>query len=182
MLKKILSVVAGLAISLNLLMPAPALAQIEYDYDWDSFSTEYDYDDIYSTTSDLTDEEAAAAAGLALLFGGVWLAIFGAISLVSYIYISLTLYITAKKLKSENLWFAWVPLLNLYLMCKMAGLSAWSMLLWLVPLVNVGYAVYLYMKIAEKRGFPNYIGLLILVPALNFIIPGYIAWAEPSKK
>lgn len=37
-----------------------------------------------------------------------------------YIYFAYTLMIIANKTNTENLWYAWIPIVNLYLMCKIA--------------------------------------------------------------
>lgn len=37
-----------------------------------------------------------------------------------YIYFAYTLMIIANKTNTENSWYAWIPIVNLYLMCKIA--------------------------------------------------------------
>lgn len=153
-----------------------------YEYDWDSLMNDAETVDEYVATDTLSDEEAAAVAMLSALFGGAMLIVMIVMMIASYIYTSLTLMVTAKKLNVENSWLAWVPIANLYIANKSAGLSAWMMLLMIVPFVNIGYSVYLYMMMAQRRGFASWIGILILVPFVGVIIPGYIAWAEPKKE
>ncbi|HVX92698.1 MAG TPA: DUF5684 domain-containing protein [Candidatus Dojkabacteria bacterium] len=151
-------------------------------------STSNDYQYLYSTqdtsgstdTSTTTSAEDAAAAAVGLLFGGVFLVVGLVFALVGYIYSGLTLMATAQKLNVPNAWLAWIPLANLYLMTQCAGLSPWTMLLILVPFVNFIYAVYVYMKISERRGFNQLLGLLILVPVANLIWMGVLAWGKPS--
>lgn len=139
----------------------------------DDFWTDTTYD--YTTTTDLSGAEAAAAIGIIM---GIW----AIIMLPMYIYFALTLMTIAKKLGLKNGWFAWIPILNIILMFQCAGLSPWLFLLMFVPLANIIVLIYAYMKIAERRGFESWLGILMIVPIANIIIPGYLAWAEPPKK
>ncbi len=143
-----------------------------WDDDWLN-DTSYDYE--YNTTTDLSGAEAAAAIGIIL---GIW----AIVLLPVYIYFALTLMVTAKKLDVSNAWFAWIPILNLILMFRCAGLSPWLFLLFFVPLANLIVMIFAYMKIAERRGFESWLGILMIVPIANIIIPGYLAWGEPPKK
>ncbi|KKR05970.1 MAG: hypothetical protein UT34_C0001G0010 [candidate division WS6 bacterium GW2011_GWF2_39_15] len=153
-----------------------------YNYDWETeWNTTWNDLNNTETTTDLTDEEAAALGVFATMFGGAMLVISLVFALAGYIYYSLTLMVTAKKLNVPNTWMAWVPIANVFLAIKCADQRAWTFLLFLVPLVNLGYAIYIYMKIAERRGFQSWLGLLMLVPIANIILPGYLAWAEPKK-
>jgi hypothetical protein len=36
----------------------------------------------------------------------------------------------------------------------------------------------LWMAISEARGKPNWWGILTIVPILNFVVPGYLAWSD----
>ncbi|MHB1362174.1 MAG: DUF5684 domain-containing protein [Thermoleophilia bacterium] len=56
-------------------------------------------------------------------------------AVAAYVYYSFSLMTIASKTSTANGWFAWVPFLNLYLMCKIAGRPGWWLLL--VPLVNI---------------------------------------------
>lgn len=72
--------------------------------------------------------------------------------IVIYVYIAYTLMVIANKTNTENSWFAWIPILNLYLMCKIADKPGWWLILFLIPLVNIVIAIIVWMKIAEKMG------------------------------
>lgn len=188
MLKKILIPIASFLLMLG--MPFAVLAQSEdtpvldtsydYQYDWSAFENEY---------SALTDAEAAALGGAAL-FGTAFAVIMAIVSSVAglamYIYMSLALMTIANKLGVENGWFAWVPILNLILMAKLGDVNPWLLLLFLIPGVNaifmLYFAVAVFMKICEKRGLDKYIGLLILLPVANIVLPGYLAWAKLQSK
>jgi hypothetical protein len=163
-----------------LISPAFAQTDTTYDYDWDYSYDDFDYEAL-STTSTLTDEQAATVATGLLATLLVVLPILTVVGIGSYIYFSLAFMTIAKKLNHEKPWLAWVPLANMYLYVKLAGLSGWSALLFFIPAVNFVFIIIVMMKIAEKRGFESWLGLLIIVPMLNILIPGYLAWAEPKK-
>jgi Family of unknown function (DUF5684) len=57
----------------------------------------------------------------------------------------------------DSAWFGWIPVLNTILMCRIARISAWSVLilrLGAVPgigaLVSIGYTIYLWVKIRQR--------------------------------
>lgn len=155
---------------------APLAAQTDYDYDFD-----YDYD--YTTTT--VDEDAAV---LGTLFAGGMLIFMLGILFVLYLYMGFAMMTIAKKVGEPNGWLAFIPIANLYLFVKLAGLPGAYALIFLVAIIPVlgGLAVmvfyiYLWVKIAERRGFPNWYGVLIIVPLVNLILPGYIAWGNPPQ-
>ena len=96
---------------------------------------------------------------------------------VLYIYSSLCLYLIAKKLNVEAAWTAWVPLLQVWAFLRSAGKSlAWILLL-LVPLVNAIVGVYLWICITENLGKNKWLGLLMLLPVVNLIFLGMLAFS-----
>lgn len=176
MKKFILSLSAGL-LALSMFAVTPALAQDDLDFDLDSYDYEWDYD----TTTELTDEDAALIAGIGLLTFGF----FGVFALGLYIYMGLTLMTIGKKLNFESPWMAWVPIANIYMMLKIADLPGWTLILLFIPFINflfTFFMIYVWMKIAEKRGFESWVGILMIVPVIGIAVPGYIAWAEPKPK
>ncbi len=101
------------------------------------------------------------------------------ISLITYLYFSYSLYVIAQKSgHSDNAWFAWIPIINAFLMLQIAGEPGWWFILLLIPIVNIVIGVIVWMKIAEVRGKPNWWGILILVPFVNLIVPGYLAFSD----
>ena len=47
-----------------------------------------------------------------------------------------------------------------------------------IPLVNIVIAVIVWMGIVEARGKPSWLGILMLIPVVNIIIPGFLAFTE----
>ncbi|HMB26054.1 MAG TPA: DUF5684 domain-containing protein [Patescibacteria group bacterium] len=107
--------------------------------------------------------------------GMVWSYVF---YIAVYVYTALTLMLIAKKTKDEPAWLAWIPIVNVFLMVKIAKMSYWSILLIFIPLVNIVWGVYLWWKIAEARGKSGWWGIAMIVPIVNFIAMGYLAFSE----
>ncbi|HLD00916.1 MAG TPA: hypothetical protein VJC39_04170 [Candidatus Nanoarchaeia archaeon] len=102
-----------------------------------------------------------------------------------YVYSSMVLMTIAKKTKTKNPWMAWIPVANIYLMTQIAGLNGlWTLaiLLPLIPFIGslamMGVIVWWWWKIAEKRKFPAWLALLMLIPLVNLIVMGVIAWGK----
>ena len=114
------------------------------------------------------------------------------ISVALYVYSSLAYMTIANKLGVENAWLAWVPITNVYLITRMAGMSWAPMLLmagFIIPIVNVFciiiFTVFSFVwmwKIFEKVGRPGWWVLLGLIPFVGalvlFILLGVAAWGK----
>ena len=99
-------------------------------------------------------------------------------SLVMYFFLTFCLMVIAQKLETPNSWLAFIPIANVYLMCKMVGYSGVLVLLLLVPVVNFIFLIVLWWKIAEARDRSGWLGVLMLVPIANVIIPILLAFTE----
>ena len=122
-----------------------------------------------------------ALAGLLLGLGAA--AIF--VALAVYAYLAITLMFIANKTKTSNSWLAWIPIANFYLMtqvAKVSGLWTLAILMAFIPVVGglavAGVSIWLFWRVAERRGFPGWISLLLLVPVVNLIVLGILAWAK----
>ena len=127
------------------------------------------------------DSAAAAAVGTAGgIFAGFMLVIWFFVMIAVYVVMALSLSKIAIKTKTnvEHAWFAWVPILNIILMLNIAGFSGWYIFVLMIPFVNVVFAVYVWMKISKACGKPDYLGLLVLVPLANILLPLYLAYGE----
>ncbi|MBE0434132.1 hypothetical protein IBX73_11805 [candidate division WOR-3 bacterium] len=106
-------------------------------------------------------------------FAAYWL-----LWLIIYVYISFCLMTIANKTGTANAWLAWIPIANIYLMCKVAGKPGWWLILFLIPIVNIIISIIVWMKISEARKKPGWLGILMIVPFVNLIIPGILAFAD----
>jgi hypothetical protein len=119
-------------------------------------------------------------AGVAFLL--VFLFVSVAVLFAFYIYLALALSAIAKRTNTEPAWIAWVPVANLYLCTKIGGTPWWSVLLFIflgwVPGVPAVIAVWWWWKIAEARHKEGWWGLLMVVPIVNLVVVGLLAWGE----
>jgi len=117
----------------------------------------------------------AAAAALVVLF----------VVFILYIYSSLCIMFIAKKTAKTPAWLSWIPIGNLFLLCKIAGITYWWLLLLLVyivpiagPLIFLAFCGYLWYKVALARKKPGWVGILWVIPLVNLVVMGYLAFSE----
>jgi len=118
------------------------------------------------------------------LFAAFYL-IFLVVVLALYIYTSIALMTIANKTRTRNAWLAWIPIANFYLVTQIAGVSGlWTLALlaalvpFVGPLLLAGVGIWLFWRVAEKRRFPGWISLLLLIPVVNLVILGILAWGK----
>ena len=98
------------------------------------------------------------------------------LGLVAYIVFALPLYTMGTKTGSKNAWWAFVPILQTFLLIEIAGKEWWWFLLLFVPCINIVVAIMLWMAAAEAMNKPSWLGILMLLPVANIIIPFYLAY------
>lgn len=123
-------------------------------------------------------------AGLAAVSGIIFLIVV-ILSLGMYVYISFCLYVIGQKTNQGPLWLAWVPIAQIILMFKIAGLSYWWLLVFLtsfIPIIGslavLALSGYLYYKIALARNKPGWMGILMFLPLVNLVVIGYLAFSD----
>jgi hypothetical protein len=82
--------------------------------------------------------------------------IFVLFAIASYVYFALAQMTAAKKLKTENEWFAWIPIANLFLMAKMAKKAYWP--------------IYLFLAGIAFQIFFGIIGAILFVVTKNSVL------------
>jgi hypothetical protein len=100
------------------------------------------------------------------------------IGLAAYVYTALAVQTIAEKTSTDNSWLAWIPIANLILLLNIAKKPIWWIVLCLIPLVNIIIFIIVWMAVAEARGKPGWVGVLLIVPVLGALMPGYLAWAD----
>ncbi|MEK6886753.1 MAG: hypothetical protein AABW88_02885 [Nanoarchaeota archaeon] len=118
-----------------------------------------------------------------LILGAIAAAILGLIAV--YIYSAFALMAIAKKTRTTPLWFAWVPILNVVLVLKMAKIKwTWVFALFLILIPVMGKMliaagiVYVWWKICKHMHKPEWYAILMIVPLVNLIVLGYLAWGK----
>ena len=98
------------------------------------------------------------------------------IGIAIYVYLAFCLQTIARKTNTEKGWLAWIPIANVYLMCKIAGKPGWWLVFFFIPIANVVFGVIVWMGIAEARDKNKWLGILMIVPIANLVVPGYLAF------
>lgn len=109
--------------------------------------------------------------------GTIWMTAFW---LAIYLYFAWCLHIIGKKTGTAHEWLSWVPFVNLYYMCRIAGRPGWWSALLFVPLVNFYVLVVIWGDIAERRNRPSWAGYFMLVPVLNYMVLSRLAFLDES--
>jgi len=139
--------------------------------------------DIFSRTdffskANLLARSSRSSTGMGAGVFFIWMLFYA----LCYAYMSLVIMFIAKKTSTSNSWMAWVPILNMYLLCKAAGKSiAWFILMF-IPFLNIIAMVIVWAAVAERLGRPSWWGILILVPGVNIVIPAVLAFTGGSPK
>ena len=72
------------------------------------------------------------------------------------------------------LWHAFVPILNGCQLCRVAGITAWWLLMIFVPLANLGFMLYLGIRLSQRFGYADWFGAALgfsglgLLPVIGF--------------
>ncbi|MFQ5608561.1 MAG: DUF5684 domain-containing protein [Candidatus Zixiibacteriota bacterium] len=96
-----------------------------------------------------------------------------------YIFFALALSSIATKLgHSEHAWWGWVPIMNTFLLVELAGRPLYWFIFLLIPVANIVVFAMLWMDVAKKRGMSAFLGFLCLIPVVQFISMGLLAWGN----
>lgn len=72
----------------------------------------------------------------------------------------------------------WIPIVNLIPLLTVAKLPVWTIILFLIPVVNIVLAAIMWFKICEARGKPGWMVILMFIPLVNIIFLPYLAFSE----
>lgn len=96
-----------------------------------------------------------------------------------YVFFAYCLYRIAEKCgERERAWWAWVPIAQVLLMLRLADFPWWGIFLLLVPIVNIAFGIYIWIKIARRLGRSALWGALMFVPGVDLIVLGILAFAD----
>lgn len=97
--------------------------------------------------------------------------------LVLYLYFAFTQFKIAQKVNHNAPWWAFIPIVNLFQQIQMAGKEWYWFILYLVPVVNIFAIAIIWMNIAQRCQKSSTWGILAILPILNFIAWGYLAFS-----
>lgn len=112
--------------------------------------------------------------GLGAAFGATFLFII----LALYAFTAICFMKIAEKTNTENGWWAWIPILNILLMLAIARKPMWWILLMLIPLVNFVIIILVFVGICQARGKSGLLTIGMLIPIVNLIVLGYLAFGD----
>lgn len=119
------------------------------------------------------------SAGMLAAFGAAfWLFVIGLYVVFSY----LQYRICKNAGVTENLWWAYVPILSLFLMLNAAGKPWWWFVLCLIPLVNIVALVMIWVEIAKNCGQSPVWGVLMILPLINIASFLVLAFSTPPRR
>jgi hypothetical protein len=100
------------------------------------------------------------------------------VALVIYLFFSYCLMVLGRRLGDARAWWGWIPILQVFLMLRLAEVSYWWFLGLLLPIVNIAVAIFLWVRIARRRMKPGWVGALMIVPGLDLFVLGYLALSK----
>jgi hypothetical protein len=117
-------------------------------------------------------------------FPGWLIPVFVLIWLAFYVYFAYCLMKMADRLGVENGWFAFIPFLNLWLLTEMGDRdSSWFIIMLIFSfccgIVTAVMVILILMDVAEKLGFENWWGILLIIPIFNLYVAYKLAFTEP---
>jgi len=111
--------------------------------------------------------------------GGASSLIINIISLVSYLFSSYCFYKIYQKLGERDPWFAWVPILNIWIMYRTGNQSPYWAIGLCIPFVNIVAAVFAIIalvNIVKRLGKNPWLIVLMIIPLVGLAVQYYIAF------
>ena len=100
-----------------------------------------------------------------------------------YAFFAFCLSAIAKKTNhSDRAWWAWVPVLQVLLILKAASIEWWWIFLFLIPFVNIGVAIYVWVRVAKVLAKHPVWGVLMIVPVVDLFVLAYFAFSDSNPK
>ncbi|MBP2436590.1 DUF5684 domain-containing protein [Microbacterium amylolyticum] len=108
-------------------------------------------------------------AGLGALYGAG-----GVVGVICYIIVAIALWKVFTKAGLPG-FLAIIPIVNLFALVKVSGLKIWWGLLYLVPIVNIVFAIIVALKVGERFGKGGAFSffLLFLFQFIGYLILGF---------
>jgi amino acid transporter len=123
-----------------------------------------------------TDYSAGAADGgiFAALGMALWVFI-----IATYLYMAYTQFVIAKKCGcNDTAFLAFIPIVNMFLLCQMAKKPGWWFVLMLIPFINIIFYAILWIEAAKNAGHSGVWGFLSIIPPICLIAWGVIAFGK----
>ena len=100
-----------------------------------------------------------------------------------YLYFAYCQYRTAQKIGLYDCaWWAWIPIMNTFLLFRMANRPNWWFWLMFVPIANIVCIAILWKETAINAKVPYWWGYLMLVPFVNVVAIGVMAFSALPER
>jgi uncharacterized membrane protein YhaH (DUF805 family) len=93
--------------------------------------------------------------------------IMAVMGLALYVYQAICFQRIARGRGLPHTWFSWVPILNVYLVCRIAGKRYVYTVLCFVPIVQIVMYFIICFKVARACGRSRWMGLLLIIPVVG---------------
>ena len=106
----------------------------------------------------------------------------GVIGFLWYVLVAIALWMVFVKAGYPGV-LAIIPIVNLFILVKIAGFSAWMTLLYLIPIVNIVFSIIVALRVGRgfgKGGAWSFF-LLWLIPFVGYFILGFGSKATYTK-
>lgn len=127
---------------------------------------------------------------------GTMITLFMAAGVFFYLFYCLCTYAIARKLDVPNPWLAWIPIAQVHPQVLSAGLPGWwtgaligAIVLSAVPFVGFLLSlavfvafVWIWMRISERLFVNKWLGLLIILPIVQFVYPAWLAFKADAMR
>lgn len=100
--------------------------------------------------------------------------IYGATGIIIYLFCAYCLREIARKRALPHPWFAWIPILDVYVYCRAATKKTGRAVIWtvlcLLPIVDLVFIAIISVKLARVLHRNRWYGLLLVIPIVDFVV------------
>src|SRR5690349_710618 len=118
-----------------------------------------------------THDVAATGVSLIMILFGL------AVGLALYVFFCYCYKRICEKTGNDPGILIWIPILQLIPLFRAAGMSAWMILLMLIPIVNIVIFVMMWVKICSALGKTPWLVIMLFIPIVNIIFVPYLAFS-----
>lgn len=99
---------------------------------------------------------------------------YGIFGIVWYVVVAIALWRVFTKAGYPGI-LAIIPIVNLFVLVKVAGYSAWMTLLYIIPIVNIVFSIFVAIRLGERFGKGGAFSffLLWLFSVIGYLILGF---------
>ena len=99
---------------------------------------------------------------------------YGVFAIVWYVIVAIALWRVFSKAGYPGV-LALIPIVNVFILVKVAGYSAWATLLYLIPIVNIVFGILVALRLGERFGKGGVFSffLLWLFSVIGYLIIGF---------